>query len=66
MIYSAARPLIRSGDILAWRGTAPLAKLIRHVEGGSWSHVGVAWAIGGRVLVLQAQEFTGINITPLS
>jgi len=66
MQYSAARALIRSGDILAWCGTQSISQLIRHVEGGSWSHVGIAWVIGGRVLVLQAQEFSGINIMPLS
>lgn len=64
--YPQVRPSIRSGDLLAWRGTGPVGRLIRHWTGESWSHVGIAWVVGGRVLVLEAREGRGVVASPLS
>ena len=62
MLYDAARAEIRSGDLLAWRGTSFLGRLVRAVTGGSWSHVGIAWWYRGRLLVLEAKEGRGVSI----
>jgi len=64
--YPQARAGIRSGDLLAWRGTGLIGRLVRHWTGESWSHVGIAWVIGGRVLVLEAREGRGVVASPLS
>lgn len=69
--YAAARPDIRSGDLLAWS----------HERWGSWydfkvqmvrvftrsvyCHVGIAWSVGGRMFVLEAVS-AGVRIFPLS
>ena len=66
MTYEEARALIRSGDLLAWRGSGPIGWLIRHVTGGSHTHVGVAWRFRDRLFVLEAQEGRGVQIRALS
>ena len=71
MNYAAARPQIRSGDLLAWG----------HERWGSWydfkvqmvrvftrsehCHVGIAWCVGARVFVLEAVQ-PKVRIYPLS
>lgn len=64
--YPSVRPQIRSGDLLAWRGTTQFSRLIRHWTGGSYGHVGVAWLFKNRVFVLQEKERQGINLVALS
>lgn len=64
--YPHIRPTIRSGDLLAWRGNGLAGRIVRHWTGESWSHVGLAWVIGGRVLVLEAREGRGVVAAPLS
>jgi len=64
--YPQDRASIRSGDLLAWRGTGLIGRLVRHWTGESWSHVGIAWVVGGRVLVLEAREGRGVVASPLS
>lgn len=59
--YSAIRPTIRSGDILAWRRNVPHAYNI-----SLYQHVAVAWVIGGRVLLLEANRDVGALITVAS
>lgn len=66
MQYEAARGVIRSGDLLAWRGRGPISWLIRHVTGGSHTHAGVAWRFRGRLFVLEAREGRGVQIRALS
>ncbi|MCK5887654.1 MAG: hypothetical protein KAG70_14300 [Alcanivorax sp.] len=66
MKYREARPLIRSGDLLAWQSKGLIGRFIRGADGGSWSHVGIAWAIGGRLLILEMREFHGLTIRPAS
>jgi hypothetical protein len=66
MLYSDARSIIKSGDLLAWRGRSLLSWLIRAVTGGSWTHVGVALWLGERLFVVEAREFRGVVLTPLS
>ena len=64
--YSDIRPLIKSGDLFAWRKTTPFAQLIRHWTGSSYSHVGIAWTFRNRVFILQDKEKQGINLVALS
>lgn len=66
MLYSAARPLIQSGDLLAWRGRTPLGRLIRAVTGGSWTHLGVAVHLYDRLFSLEAIEGVGTRLALLS
>jgi hypothetical protein len=72
MQYDQARELIRSGDVLAW-SHRPLRTwhdlqiaLVRIFTRSEWSHVGIAWAIGGRLFVLEAVSKAGVRIFPLS
>ena len=66
MIYQDARVDIQSGDLLAWSGRSAIGRFIRSWTGGTASHVGVAWVVAGRVLVLEAREGRGVTVRPLS
>lgn len=71
MNYNDARSHIRSGDLLAWshrecRSFYDLKiQVVRLFEKSEYSHVGVAWVVGGRVFVLEA-VMPKIRIYPLS
>lgn len=73
MLYSDARPLIRSGDIISYRHKiAPWRSwydfkifLVRLFTTSDITHVGVAWAKGGRVMILEAVS-SGVRPYPLS
>jgi hypothetical protein len=64
--YDALRPYITSGDVLAWRGSSLGAEIVRHWTGDTYSHVGIAWRIAGRVLLLEAASGRGVVAVPLS
>lgn len=71
MRYLDARGLIQSGDVLAWTHR-PLRSLydlqiqiVRMFTRSEWSHVGLAWVVGGRLFVLEAVS-AGVRIFPLS
>lgn len=71
MKYLQARELIKSGDLIAqshgdwltWRGIK--TNLVRIFTRSTYSHVGVAWVVGGRVFVLEAVK-PEVRIFPLS
>lgn len=71
MKYRQARPMIRSGDILAWshRGIKSWRDLkiwfVRLFTRSEYSHVGTAWAVGERVFVIEA-VMPMVRIYPLS
>lgn len=71
MLYVDARPLIRSGDLLAFSGgswatwSGIKVNIVRMFTRSTYSHVGLAWVIGGRVFVLEAVKPT-LRIYPLS
>lgn len=71
MKYFAARSHIRSGDLLAWshRGWGSWydvqVQIVRMFTRSEYSHVGVAWVVGGRVFVIEAVS-AGVRIFPLS
>ncbi len=66
MTYADARSQIKSGDVLAWRGKSLLARLIEWVTGGAYSHVGIAYWLEDRLMVVQQREFTGQDMAFLS
>ena len=71
MMYTEARPHIRSGDLLAfshgdWRSWSGIkVNLVRMFTRSTYSHVGIAWVIGERVFVLEAVK-PKLRIYPLS
>ena len=71
MQYKQARPLIKSGDILAWshRGWKSWydikIQFVRLFTQSEYSHVGTAWVIGERVFVIEAVQ-PKVRIYPLS
>ena len=71
MDYSTARPQIRSGDLLAfsggsWRSWNDIkVNLVRVFTRSTYSHVGLAWVVAGRVFVLEAVS-PKVRIYPLS
>jgi hypothetical protein len=62
MKYPDYRGNIKSGDVLAWshRGWGSLydfkIQMVRLATRSEYSHVGVAWVVGSRVLVIEAVE----------
>ena len=66
MNYSQARSLIKSGDVILYRGKTALSRLICHVTGGSWSHVGIAYWVQDRLFIFQQEEFKNCNLQLLS
>ena len=64
--YSRVRDTIKSGDVLAWKGTGLVGWLIRMWTGEAISHVGVAIKIKGRVMVFEAREGSGVQMRPVS
>jgi hypothetical protein len=73
MKYSEARPLIQSGDLLAWSHRDPWWRswrdfkiaMVRAFTQSEYSHVGTAWVIGNRVFVVEA-VMPLVRIFPLS
>ena len=66
MKYAQAKHILKSGDVLAWRGTGPLSRFIAHVTGGAYTHVGVVWCFDDRIFILQDKEFVGIDLIAAS
>jgi hypothetical protein len=65
MQYAEKRHEIKTGDVLAWSSNCIQCKIVRAWTGETYSHVGIAWVIAGRVLILEAVT-SGIRIFPLS
>ena len=71
MDYQTIRPTIRSGDLLSWshRGIRSWhdlkIALVRMFTKSEYSHVGTAWVVGSRVLVIEA-VIPLVRIYPLS
>jgi len=71
VIYSDARPLICSGDLIAqstgswltWKGVK--INFVRMFTRSTYSHVGIAWVVGGRVFMLEAVS-PKLRIYPMS
>jgi hypothetical protein len=71
MKYTDVRPQIRSGDLLAWSHGGWASWHDWQVQGvrvftrSEYSHVAIAWVVGGRVFVIES-VVGGIRIFPLS
>ncbi len=71
MKYSQARPLLRSGDIVAfsggsWKSWSDIqSSIVRIFTMSEYSHVGIVWVVGERVFVLEAVK-PKLRIFPLS
>ena len=52
--YSSIRSQVKSGDVFAWAGNGIINDIIKYVEHGLYTHVGIAWVYSGRVFILQA------------
>ena len=71
MKYSDARPTIRSGDLLAFDHgdwdtfTGIKTEVVHMATRSTYSHVGIAWVVGGRVFILEAVK-PKLRIFPLS
>lgn len=71
MKYYQARPLIKSGDILAfshgdWKTLNGFKiNMIRIFTRSTYSHIGIAWVVNNRVFVLEAVK-PMLRIYPLS
>lgn len=71
MNYTTARPSIRSGDLIAqshgswlsWHGIK--VNMVRMFTRSTYSHVGIAWVVGGRVFILEAVK-PKLRIYPMS
>lgn len=66
MDYEQARATIKNGDLIAWRGRSLVGRVIRHLTGSGYSHVGIAFWLEGRLMVVEALDFKGVVIRPLS
>lgn len=66
MDYKKHRNKIRSGHVIAWSGRGALSRLIRIATGETYSHVGIVWRCGGRVMLIEAIQGKGVQIQPLS
>ena len=71
MKYADARPLIRSGDLIAqshgdWTTLIGIKiNMVRIFTRSTYSHVGIAWVVGGRVFILEAVK-PKLRIYPMS
>lgn len=71
MLYNDARPLIQSGDVLAfshegWTSKSDLeSQAVRFFTRSEFSHVALAWVVAGRVFALEA-VVPMVRIYPLS
>lgn len=70
MDYQEARPLIKNGDFLFFKGRSAWGRLIEWWTRSEYSHVGVAhWVVSDgteRLAVCEALEGVGLVVNPLS
>ena len=63
--YDEVRDTIRTGDVLLYRGTLWISRLIEKVTRSEYSHSGLTAWWDGRLMVLEASR-RGVVATPLS
>ena len=64
--YNQARPDIRTGALLLWRGRGIVSKFIRVAGRSKYSHAGMAMWVHGILLCLEVREFAGGRAVTLS
>jgi hypothetical protein len=66
MQYFEIRPFIKSGDLIAFRGTGLSSWFVRWYTKSNYSHVGIAWIVGERILIIESRpKHKGITIDRL-
>lgn len=65
-LYNFIRPTIKSGDLIACKGSSIIDKIIKLWTKSIYSHVGVAWVYSGRVFMIDSSRAHGVALTPLS
>ena len=66
MKYNEARRDMQTGDVVFYRGSGPFAGLIRWWTKSPWSHVGLVWRVGSRIILLDSSPFHGVRPFPMS
>jgi hypothetical protein len=64
--YEAIRDQVEDGDILLFRGTVFLSRVIERVSHGAYSHCAIAANWGERKMLLQAEMLGGVQAVPMS
>lgn len=64
--YGSIRDRVEDGDIILFRGTIFLSRVIEKVSGGDYSHCAIAANWGERKMLLQAELMGGVQAVPLS
>ncbi len=65
VLYSNAREQIQTGDVLLFRGTSAVSRIIRWGSRSPYSHAGLAAWWGDRLIVFQAVS-RGAQVVPVS
>jgi hypothetical protein len=64
--YGDIRDRVEDGDIILFRGTIFLSRVIERVSHGDYSHCAIAANWGERKMLLQAELMGGVQAVPLS
>lgn len=64
--FEKYRGIIRTGDIIMYRGEGVFGRLVRMWTGETYSHIGVAYVEYGRIFLIEAQDGVGVVKRPLS
>ena len=52
--YQTSRPQIKAGMLILFRGTSIVSRMIQHITGSYFNHVGVVFAANGRLFIMDA------------
>jgi hypothetical protein len=64
--YNDVRSQIADGDVILFRGTILLSRIIELISHGDYSHCAIAADWGERKMILQAEFVGGVQAVPLS
>jgi hypothetical protein len=64
--YGDIRNLVEDGDVVLFRGTIFLSRVIERVSQGTYSHCAIAANWGERKMLLQAELLDGVQAVPMS
>jgi hypothetical protein len=64
--YRDARPALRDGDLLFFRGRHVLSRVVRTLTRGEFSHCGIVSHFGERKVLLHADVGDGVTVSAIS
>jgi hypothetical protein len=64
--YGDIRSRVEDGDVILFRGTVFLSRVIERASQGTYSHCGIAANWGERKMLLQAELLDGVQAVPMS